>query len=99
MVRLWDRSRGLEIRHHPASARYSRTLAFSPCGDRYAYTDGHAVHVRSTGDGAELATFQHEAEIECVVFTPDGQGVATSAGLQDLLGSPVDTTARLWRLP
>jgi WD40 repeat protein len=99
MVRVWNLESGREIRRHPASTRFARALAFSPDGRRYAYVDGSVLHVRDLASGLEVATFSHEVEISAVTFSHDGRLIATAAGLQDLLGTAVDTTARLWRLP
>ena len=78
------------------SLRYSvhsqdavKAVAFGHDDDYLALAAGDSVRVVKTLDGVQFAELHHAREVDAIVFSPDGQQLATSAN---------DNTARIWHL-
>ncbi|MCI0457422.1 MAG: WD40 repeat domain-containing protein [Gemmataceae bacterium] len=90
-VRLWDVTRGVELRKWPAHAGCACALAFSPDGSRLA-TGGYDHTIKLwdvTNPGMALTLQGHTGVVMAVAFAPDGKTLASGS---------IDGTIKLWHV-
>jgi WD40 repeat protein len=88
-VKLWDTSKGEEIRTIAGHTGAIRSIAFSADGRLLASTgDDKRISVWNAGTGEQLRILAgHEGRVNAIVFSPDGNLLASAGD---------DKTIRLW---
>ncbi|MFJ2925629.1 trypsin-like peptidase domain-containing protein [Streptomyces massasporeus] len=82
-VRVWDTTTGRQLH----TLRGSNDPAFSPDGRTIATTDDETAQLWDIPTGRPGHTFHHTAALQSVLFSPDGQTLATTGD---------DDTTQLW---
>lgn len=80
-IKLWDVSRGIELRSITGHKSKINSLAFSPDGRTLASGDKDAtVKLWSVNTGTELRTFrQHKGAVIAITFSPNGSTLITGS--------------------
>lgn len=87
-ARLWDCTNGTVLLDLQAHTRHLKSMAFSPCGKRFASAGYVEVRLWDAERGEILRVLKgHTSSIEAVVYSPDGRWVVSGS---------LDGTIRFW---
>lgn len=87
-ARLWDCASGSVLFVMQGHTRHLKSMAFSPCGKRFASAGYVEVRLWNAENGTILFALRgHTSSIEAVVYSPDGRWVVSGS---------LDGTIRFW---
>ncbi len=100
VVRVWRFVEGdlLHVREYPYPGGFVESVAFSPDGDLLATAVSSEIWVRETSTGEIIARLKgHYSKIFDVVFSPNGQYLASGSEDQTAVIWKVEKTETEWR--